>query len=380
MQSVGAYLPGSLVPLRVEGMPSPFKVRFIGEGAIRGSNFVIPLHAQPGVTTILAYNARGIAQHELRIAAPPSAHTPFLAVASYDTGIVLHDPASFAPLGTLGIGGGPSDVAIDAAGRIAAGDTIGAGVTFATLAPWDVATIPNVPVVDEVAFDATTHAVFATNRSIENGSGAVTRINPDGTVVQLPLGATSEGLAIDAAHRRLYVANVNDGTVSIVDLDAMRELRRVPVIERAFTLTLTPNGRALYVVSNESVTSPFAHAGSVVRLDVRTLQPRIVARSARLSFPVGAALDTSMRRLYVTDEHDDSVYVLDANTLRERAAPLRTCTTPWKPLYDDQSKRLYVPCARADQIDVFDTRTLRRVRGAPFATGGYPLALAIWRP
>lgn len=380
VQNAASYLPGSLVPLRVEGIPSPYKVRFVGEGAIRGSNFAIPLHADPGSTTVIAYNARGLAQHELRIAPTPSATSALVAVASYETGIALHDARTFAAVGTLAIGGGPSDVAVDPAGRLATGDTVGSGVTIASLSPWDVATSPNVPVVDEVGFDATSRAVFATNRSLDDGRGALTRINADGTVVQLPLGTTSEGLAIDAAHRRVYVANVNDGTVSIVDADAMRELRRVPAIERAFGLTLSADGRTLYVVSNESVTSPFAQAGSIVRFEIDGTQLRARARSGRLSFPVAAAFDERARRVFVTDEHDDDVYVFDAQTLRETHARLRTCRTPWKPFFDGTAHRLYVPCARADRVDVFDTRTLRRVPHAPFVTGGYPLAVAIWHP
>jgi DNA-binding beta-propeller fold protein YncE len=41
--------------------------------------------------------------------------------------------------------------------------------------------------------------------------------------------------------------------------------------------------------------------------------------------------------------------------------------------------RLFVPCANADKVDVFDLRTLRRVNGAPFSTGGYPLSVAFWK-
>jgi hypothetical protein len=44
------------------------------------------------------------------------------------------------------------------------------------------------------------------------------------------------------------------------------------------------------------------------------------------------------------------------------------------------SERLYVPCAGDNAIDVFDARSLRRAAHAPFATGTYPLAIAIWRP
>jgi DNA-binding beta-propeller fold protein YncE len=80
----------------------------------------------------------------------------------------------------------------------------------------------------------------------------------------------------------------------------------------------------------------------------------------------------------VTDEDTDAVDVLDARTLGIVHAPLHTCTTPWKPTIDRH--RLFVPCAGSDQVDVFDTATLQRVPGAPFATGGYPLSVAIWNP
>jgi DNA-binding beta-propeller fold protein YncE len=379
VQSSYAYLPGSSVPLRVEGIDSPYKVRFIGEGAIRGSNFLVPLQANPGVTTLVAYNAQGIAQHDLRVARVPNARRSLLAIASYDSGIVLHDATTFAPVGTLAIGGAPSDVAVDASGRVASGDTAGTGITIATLAPWDVATVPDAPVIDELAFDPTSHALFATNRTLADGNGALTRVMPDGTVAHIELGLTSEGIAIDARRRRVYVANVNDGTISIVDADAMRELRRVKVVERAFALALSPDGSSLWVVSNQSVTSPFGEAGSVVRVALDGT-PHLAGRSGRLAFPVGVAFDARANRIFVTDEHDDDVYVMNATTLRETHIPLRTCRTPWKPLFDSQSNRLYVPCARADLIDVFDARTLRRVAGAPFATGGYPLAVAAWHP
>jgi hypothetical protein len=74
------------------------------------------------------------------------------------------------------------------------------------------------------------------------------------------------------------------------------------------------------------------------------------------------------------------VDVLDARTLRRSHAPLHTCTTPWKPALDAQTQRLYIPCAGANAVDVFDTTTLRRIRGAPFRTGSYPLAVALWHP
>jgi DNA-binding beta-propeller fold protein YncE len=154
---------------------------------------------------------------------------------------------------------------------------------------------------------------------------------------------------------------------------------RFHAVSRVFSLALSPDGARLYAVSNQSTASPFAAAGSVVTIALRP-KPHAIARSADLAFPVGIALDAAHGRLYVTDEELDAVHVLDAKTLRALRPPLDTCRTPWKPLLDPVDDRLYVPCARADLVDAFDARDLQRVKGAPFATGGYPLAVSVWHP
>lgn len=160
----------------------------------------------------------------------------------------------------------------------------------------------------------------------------------------------------------------------------MRVLRRFGAVSRVFSLALSPDGTRLYAISNQSAGSFFAAPGSAVVLAIRGPTPRVVERSAPLAFPLGAALDAGTQTLFVTDEALGKIYVLDARTLRPKRAPLSTCATPWKPSLDLDRARLYVPCAGANAIDAFDSRTLRRIRGAPFPTGSYPLAVALWRP
>lgn len=372
------YLPGSVIPLDVDGMTPPYRVSLTGPGSVDSHAYYLPPSTPDQSATLVASNAVALAARTIPFAAPPDPTRPFIAVASYDDGIVIHDAsAPFTERAALGIGGAPSDVAISENGDLAAGTTNGSTFTIAKLAPWSVRTYDGVLFSDEVATDARTGAIFATDRDV-NGAGALTRIASDGTVDRRILGLTSEGLVVDPRRRRVYVANVNDGTISIVDADTMVELRRFAAIPRVFSLALSPDGSRLYAVSNQSITSPFSAAGSVAAFDVASRVPRLLARSASLSFPVGVAIDPAHRELFVTDEHDDVVDVLDATTLRARHAPLATCDVPWKPTVDGAS--LYVPCARADRVDVFSTDTLRREAGAPFATGGYPLAVAVWHP
>lgn len=373
------YLPGSEISLHFDGLEPPYALGVIGAGSSARGTLSIANAASSSVTVVAA-NRDWLAMHRFDVAAPPDRSESFIAVATYDDGVVLHDVRSpFAPRSLLAIGGAPADVAIDTDGRIAAGDTSGTTLLMALMDPWRVRVVDDVWLADELEFDSSSHALFVTNRDI-GGHGALTRILPDGTVTQRILGITSEGIAIDAKRHRVYVANANDGTISIVDADTFAETQRFHAVDRAFSLALAADRTRLYVVSNQSAASPFGAAGRVVSFDVSGESAHLEAQSAPLAFPLGIAVDAEHKSIFVTDERDDDVYDLDPVTLRARHAPLKTCRTPWKPAVDASDHRLYIPCAQADLVDVFDTRTLRRVPGAPFATGGYPLSVAVWHP
>jgi DNA-binding beta-propeller fold protein YncE len=372
-----AYLPGSTLRIAVDGFGPPYGTAIVGNGSIDGGTLHVPADAPPGESFVVAGNAVGLAASTLRVAAPPDGKRPLLAVASYDAGVALHDAATFAPLGLLATGGAPSDVAVDARNRVVATDTQGTALSVASIAPWSVSRVDGVPVGDELAVDSATGAIFATNRDVD-GSGALTRVDSNGNVTLVKTGLTAEGLAVDAKRGLVYVANVNDGTVAVVDATTMRVTRRFAAVARVFSLALSRDGSRLYAVSNQSTGSPFSAPGCVVTIALDTPKPRVVARSANLTFPIGIALDSDTGRLFVTDEENDAVDVLDARTLHPAARPLSTCRTPWKPTID--GRRLYIACARADAVDVVDLTTLQRVAGAPFATAGYPLAVVVWHP
>ncbi|MBV8530799.1 MAG: hypothetical protein JO104_05735 [Candidatus Eremiobacteraeota bacterium] len=374
------YLPGSIVPLRVNGFAPPFGAALLGPGQLSPRGFYeVPQAPEPGTALLVAGNSVGLATASVRFAAPPPRDRPLLAVASYDDGLIFHDAGDFSVLGVLGTGGAPSDVAADSLGRFAVTDTEGTVLTLATLAPWSVARIDGVSFGDEVAIDRTTRDIFVTDRDLK-GSGALTRVGAGANITSVATGVTAEGLAVDDRRQIVYVANANDGTIASIGARSMRRLERFHAVNRIFSLALAPDGTRLYGISNQSAGSPFGAPGAAVSLALDRPVPRVVARSGNLGFPIGVALDSARQTLFVTDEGLNTIYVLDARTLRPKHSALHTCATPWKPSIDSASERLYVPCAGANAIDVFNVRTLRRVPHAPFTTGSYPLAVAIWHP
>lgn len=370
----GPFISGSRLAVSASGVDGPVSFSVLGPGRIEDSSFIAPMVSQQTTATIIGTAHGALAVKNVNIAPPPAAGTPLLAVATYRNGIALHDPRTFRLIGYMPIGGAPGDVAFDGRGSIVAPDTDGDTLAAIARVPWQMHATQGVALGNEVALDRLTGDVFVSDRDA-GGYGAVTRITPQGQVTRVRTGDTAEGLAIDAARGIVYVGNVNDNSVAVVDAHSMRVIRRIASVPRTFGIALDSKGQRLFVVSN---TSPSMHegAGYAAAIDVGHHTPRIIMRSARMVFPIGAALDDEGGRLFVTDEVKNAVYVLSAKTLRAVHAPLATCSTPWRPRI--ARGRLFVPCANADKVDVFDLSSLHRIKGAPFATGGFPLSVALW--
>lgn len=368
----GSYFAGSRVRVATEGISGPYSLAILGPGSIDRDSFVAPQVSRPAWTTIVGASSDAVASAAIRtVPAPASSH--LIAVATYRGGIALHDERTFAALGNFAIAGAPADVAFLPNGSIVTSDTDGDVLTRVDRSPWKVTNIPGVAAGNEIAVDGAGN-IFVTDRDVQ-GLGALTRVTADGSVTRVTTGITAEGIALDSARHVAYVSNVNDKSIAAVDTQTMRVLQKIPAVERPFGIALDERGRRLFVVSNVSP-SMAPGGGFVGAIALNSASPRVVTRSPHLKFPLGVAFDPQSKRVFVTDEADDVVYVLNAATLRPVRAPMQTCSTPWRPKISGD--RLYIPCAREDRVDVFSLRTLARVRGAPFPTSGYPLGVATW--
>lgn len=371
----GPLISGSRLSVSTAGIDGPVSFSVFGPGRMQNGNFIAPSVSAKTTTTLIAAARGAIAIRDVQIVPAPAANAPLLAVATYRNGIALHDPRTFKLIGYVPIGGAPGDVAFDGMGRILAPDTDGDALASIARAPWNLRVTHGVVLGNEIAVDAASGDVFVSNRDA-GGFGALTRVTPQGVVTRVKTGDTAEGLAIDPARSVVYVGNVNDNSVAIVDARTMRVIRKIPSVERTFGVALDQKNRRLFVVSNTSPSMP-SRGGFVAAIDLKSRVPRVTLRSERMVFPIGATIDERSGRLFVTDEAKNVVYVLSTKTLKAVHAPLSTCNTPWRPRVD--GRRLYVPCASADKVDVFDLPSLRRAAGAPFATGGFPLSVALWR-
>lgn len=361
----GPLLPGARFSLQANGVAAP-RYSLVGPGRLDGTTYVAPpALAAPSSATIVAATRDAVGS--VILALVPWPHGDLFAVATYDDGIALHRAADGALVGILPFEGGVAAVARN-------GSALLAPAAHAPLL-WSVdvrggvvTSVADVPTGNEVG--AYHGDAFVTNRDVD-GVGALTRVR-GATVTRVVTGDTAEGIAIDDAHGVGYVTNVNSRDVAEVDLATLRVRRRMHVGERPFGIALDPDNGRVDVVSNVP-RSPTHDGGLVLALGS---DGHIVARSAHMRFPLGVALDRTRHRLFVTDEADGIVAVLDARTLRAQHPALPACAIPWLPAVDERSRRLYVPCAGANEVAVYDLSTLEQIQGSPFKTGGYPLDVA----
>ena len=106
--SIGAaalpYLPGSTLAIRVDGFSPPFTLFLSGPGNVNGNTYRVQNGAEQ--STLIASGSRGLAMRTIAIAPTPDPQRAFIAVASYDDGVVFHDPVQpFRARAALGIGG-----------------------------------------------------------------------------------------------------------------------------------------------------------------------------------------------------------------------------------------------------------------------------------
>ncbi|HHW06892.1 MAG TPA: hypothetical protein GXX34_05075 [Clostridia bacterium] len=175
-------------------------------------------------------------------------------------------------------------------------------------------------------------------------------------------------ITIDEEKRRAYVGNSGSDTVSVIDLDAHREIDRIQVGKAPVNLALLPDRRLAVTLHDE---------GTMAMIDLDNLE--VVSRHPIAGNAVGLAFDSRQELIY-TGGHG----LLEDNNI-VRIHPLRDpdnvgqLETPLMPIYleltPDGSKLLSLH-HRINQLFVIDPAT--GVMLGEMNAGKSPFSTAIW--
>jgi YVTN family beta-propeller protein len=156
-------------------------------------------------------------------------------------------------------------------------------------------------VPNEVALDASETRLFVSDLS---GSSVFAVNLAGGDVQEGRSGTGPEGVTLSPDGSMLWVANREDGTVSVLDPYTL-SLQGTMVSGRApVRVAFTPDGSRAYVVN--------AGEGSITVFDPRS-RARLGSVPVGL-YPLGIAIDMDGTRAYVASTRDDEISVIDLAT------------------------------------------------------------------
>jgi YVTN family beta-propeller protein len=169
----------------------------------------------------------------------------------------------------------------------------------------------------------------------------------DTAVASIAVGRAPAGVAASDRAGTVFVAERDDDSVALIDVNTQRVRSRVRVGSHPFALLFDAPRQRLYALNVQS--------DDVSVLDARDPERLSLIATVKVGkAPYGAALAADGALIYVTNQHDDTVSVIDANSLKL----LRTLTGFGYPEgVAAHGERIYVVNWMDDKVSVLDARS-----------------------
>jgi uncharacterized protein (TIGR03437 family) len=190
----------------------------------------------------------------------------------------------------------------------------------------------------------------------------------------IPLGIQPMGLAFDPTARRLYAANYIADAVSVIDAAAQKPVASWTGVGGTWSVAVDPALQQVYAVNSSDGTASISSidgslkakvnagatgasvaavnsttsmvyvssgtlGGTVTVINGRTNQ--VAARISVGDTPVGIAIDESVNRVYVANQHSGTISVIDGGANQVVATWKPPLSNVWKLAVDPALKRLY---------------------------------------
>ena len=163
--------------------------------------------------------------------------------------------------------------------------------------------------------------------------------------------------------RKLYVANIGSGSVTVIDR-ASDAVKTIPTGAGSEGIDVAPDGREIWV-SNRA-----AHSLSII--DAATDRVRVTLESGG-EMPIRIKFTPDGREVWVSNARSNTITVFDART-RQQLATIEVGAVPVGILMTPDGRRAFVANTNANQVTVIDIPGRKVLR--TFTTGTEPDGMA----
>jgi DNA-binding beta-propeller fold protein YncE len=172
-------------------------------------------------------------------------------------------------------------------------------------------------------------------------------------------------LAIDTKHARLFIANLSNDSLDIVDLETKKLVKQIPGQKKIQGVAYAPDFNTIFVGNGtDGVCNVFSGEG-----DYKLL------KSIKLPDADNARYDSDRRFVYVTHA-ENALSVIDAKT-QEVKATIQLPGPPEAFQIHSEAKRIYINTHQPAHVAVIDLDKNQVIAKYPLklAEANYPLAL-----
>jgi YVTN family beta-propeller protein len=276
------------------------------------------------------------------------------------------DVASGRALATLPTGAGPHEVVLTQDGRLAVVTDYG-GAPRKTLTVIDVPAMKVVRTIDLGTYTAPHGIAFLPGDSVvavtSESTGNLVLVNIHEGVVRRAIGTEGRGshmVGVTADGLRGYTGNMQSNTISELDLRDGRFLRNLPVPTTPEAINVTPDGREVWVGSNNT--------GRLTVIDVSGWTATTAAEGFRWPYRVWFTPDN--RTVIVPDMTNENVRFFDRAGRRETGVISLPGAGPQGITVTPDGRYILLSLSKLGKIAVIDVATRKVVR--EIAAGNTP--------
>lgn len=201
----------------------------------------------------------------------------------------------------------------------------------------------------------------------DKGTASVLDIAGGVTIAEFDVGGEPEGVTTSPDGRFVYVTSEADNQVSVIDTAANRVLTQFAVGPRPRDTAFTPDSSRAYVTSENGAS--ISVVDTATHTVIQTIQ--LTGENVR---PMGAVVSPDGRRLYVSTGRGGTVVALDTAT-NEPVGSVAVGTRPWGLALNPDGTRLYVANGPSNDVSVVDTAMLSLVTNIPVGLSPWGVAV-----
>jgi len=202
-------------------------------------------------------------------------------------------------------------------------------------------------------------------------SGTLTVVNVATGAVEksVPVGKEPEGVRMSPDGRWIVVTSEEENAIDLVDPSNFAVSKSISVGKRPRDVAFTPDGKTAYI-SGEFDSSVYTAAIPAAAAATQLLQLRKEAR------PMGLIYDAPHKRLFVSTGRGGTVAVIDVGAAPKLVAEIAVGARPWGIALSHDGKRLYSANGPSNDVTIVDTASLQVIKKVAVGKSPWGVVLA----